>query len=334
MKYKLHTSPNSKDIKRIIIVFPGMDDGMEGGKPTTSNNIDKYDIFSKFTAEMSEPGVAVITTEYTGPHAWGTPIDFNTLTANIEETLKDAITELKERSFAIKVERVDLGSHSYGFTALFWSLANDILSRVIGEGYKGGTNLHLFEPYGIAAMKSAKENSLALREYDVVTAAQQRFFGIANNENSALAAESELTQLRAFDSHFQIKSLSIILGLFRPSKSIHGSYGEINAEENGVNVTKLDKVGHGGAFLDILKAQQSKTPAPDYALVGFQTLMNAWISSLRGIHPNDVTEMAVNARITIQKWIEKLCISEELMTEPKVEMTQKTGPAQKLNVKT
>lgn len=319
MKYKLHTSPNSKGINHLIVIYPGMDDGVEAGtnKPTTSNNIEKYDIVGKITAELSEPGVTVITLEYLGPHEWGTPIDFIVLTDDIAQTLLDAVDNLKAKSFVgINIKKIDLVSHSYGFTALFWSLANNVFSRVIGKDCKGGTNLHLFEPYGISAMKAAKESSLAFREYEVVAAAQERFPDIASNENSAQAAQNELTKLRSFEDHSAVNSMNIILGLFRPSKSIHDSYGAINADEMGVNVIKLDKVGHGGAFLDILKAKQAKALPPDYALTGFQILMNALICSLRGIKPNDNTTIAKAAREAIQQRIVELSIRSQLMPRP------------------
>jgi hypothetical protein len=48
VNYKLHISPNSQEINKIIIVYPGMDDtSIASQSPNTSNNLEKYNLFPK-----------------------------------------------------------------------------------------------------------------------------------------------------------------------------------------------------------------------------------------------------------------------------------------------
>jgi hypothetical protein len=317
VNYKLHISPNSQEINKIIIVYPGLDAISTTPQfPSTSNNLEKYNLFSQFISQMSSPNTAVIAVEYPGPHAWGSEINFEVLTDNIKDTLQNAMEEINSKKLIIDVEKVDLFSHSYGFVPLFWSLANNILNDVFELQSSAGTiDMHLFEPYGMAAMKSAKENSAALREYDVLKATRAKFVGIDNDDiNPTKAAQNEIKQLKAFDdSKFKVKNINIILGLFRPSKSIHESYGNINPEEMRVNLVKLSNVGHGGALVDMLKAQQDHALLPDYAAPAVQSLLEACICSLNGIKDDASKE------VVAQKVME-LCIKEQLILMPKAQL--------------
>jgi hypothetical protein len=198
---------------------------------------------------------------------------------------------------------------------LFWSLAHNIFDDVFDLKNTGTIDIHLFELYGIAAMKSAKENGAAIREYDVLKATRAKFFGIDNdNINLTQAAQNEIKQLRAFsDSKFKVKNINIMLGLFKPSKSIHESYGSISPEEMRVSLVKLSNVGHGGALVDLLKAQQNHTLLPDYAAPAVQSLLEACICSLNGIK-DDVSKEVVAQNVM------ELCIKEQLILMPKAQL--------------
>ena len=323
MSYILHISPNSKNINHMVIIYPGIDDITGAGpEPKTSNNLGKYDIFASFIARMSEPGVAVIVLEYSGPYAWGEPLNFSKLTDEIEKTLLAAMNALRKEQLDLDIEKIDLGAHSYGFNALYWSLANEIFSRVIGD-YKCQTNVHLFEPYGLAAIKSAQENSLALRELEIIAAAQQRYLGM-RNASPVQVAQNELQQLRAFDSNFQISNHNIMLGSSMPDQAIHDSYGAIDAQKTAVNLTKLSNVRHGGALFDALIAKRDQQLLAEPVLKGFHTLMHAWICALNGVQLDDVSEKAVNTKLAIWQKIEELLIKERLMA-PKEAVEQKKG---------
>lgn len=321
MAYKMYVSPDSTKINRLIVIYPGMDALTEPGAQQfiTSNNINRYDIFAKFTAVMSEPGAVVIVPEYPAPYAWGKPIDFSILTNEIEHNLQEALHELRSNKLNIDIQKIDLGAHSYGFVALFWSLANEIFGRLLQKNITYKINLHLFDPYAIAAMHG-QPNTDAFRDQEVIVATQQRFYGIADAIDPVQTAQNELRQLKSFD---HIRNINIMLGMLKPLPAIHNSYGAINPYEAHVNLMKLERVASGGGLLDILKAQLNKEYAPEDALTGFQILMNAWVFALQNVSEDHSTEAVMQIIENIQKKIDELCIHAGLMAIPE-QVTEQT----------
>ena len=243
MEYRVYISPDSKKIENLIVIYPGMDNltVLSSTQPLTSNNINKYDLFAKITAQFMVPGSAVIVIEYPAPHEWGTPINFSVLTEGIASTLGAALDKIRADSFELYIKRIDLGAHSYGIVPLFWSLANNIYEKVLGTHAKCEKNLHLLEPYGLAAIRD-EENTRAYRDQEVVAAARKRFHGIVSAEKLSEAAKEEITLLRSFD----VKNVNIMFGMLNPIAEVHNSYGAIDPKEAHIKIMKLDGVGHGG----------------------------------------------------------------------------------------
>lgn len=320
MTYRVYISPDSEKIENLIVIYPGMDSlaSLGSTQPLMSNNINKYELFAEITSKFMIPDSAIIVLEYSAPYEWGTPINFSVLTNGIAYTLRAALDKIRTDGFQLYIKRIDLGAHSYGMVPLFWSLANNIYEKIPGVNAKCEKKLHLFEPYGFAAIRD-EENTRAYRDQEVVAAARERFHGIVSAEKLSEAAKEEITLLRSFD----VKNVNIMFGMLNPIAEVHNSYGAIDPKEAHIKIMKLDGVGHGAGLLDILKSQLDKKYAPDYALKSFQILLSAWIFSLHGIKKTDTQEEIMHLGQNIQKKIESLCIEAGIMASTDLPSTQK-----------
>lgn len=277
---------NSKEVTELVLIFPGINDSAPH-----SNDVEKYETMAKIIAQR--PDTAVVVMGYSSPHNWGNQIDFDILTNELKSTLGAALLELQNNKVSINLKNVKYVAHSYGFTIANVALHKEILSDM----YLGKIDLLLVEPYGFAPMQFTKSNKLREPE---VAAAFLELLPELNNTDKQQAAKSELQLLSQY-----LNRVGAILGEFRPTQSIHESYGKVIER-----VTALPGVGHGCNLASIEKylsgpSDPKKQPFPG-EIDGFKLLMATLLCYLSDL---DLSNLEINKLVVDGFWDKRVLAS-------------------------